>query len=60
MQWPKSVLISLVARGTTGGNLLVAPGYLLIAGSDELVALRGRGGQRPKREPEGDAVAIRD
>jgi len=51
--------ISLVARGTTGGNLLVAPGYLLIAGNDELVALRGPGGRREPREPEGDTVALR-
>ena len=28
-----------MARGATGGNLLIADGYLLIAGSDELVAL---------------------
>ena len=32
--------VSLVARGATGGNLLVAPGCLLIADSDELVAFR--------------------
>lgn len=51
--------ISLVARGTTGGNLLVAPGYLLIARSDELVALRGPGGQREERQREGDTTALR-
>ncbi len=39
-------VITLVDRGVMGGNLLAAPGYLLIAGSDELVALR-RAGTRP-------------
>jgi outer membrane protein assembly factor BamB len=36
-------VVSLAPRGATGGNLLIAPGYLLIAGSDELLALRGGG-----------------
>jgi hypothetical protein len=39
-------VIPLVDRGVLGGNLLVAPGYLLIAGSEELVALR-LAGTRP-------------
>jgi outer membrane protein assembly factor BamB len=32
--------ISLARHDTTGGNLLIAGGYLLIAGPDQLVALR--------------------
>jgi outer membrane protein assembly factor BamB len=36
--------ISLLARGVTGGNLLVGGGRLLIAGPDELVALDTYGG----------------
>jgi hypothetical protein len=51
--------ISLVARGTTGGNLLVAPGYLLIAGSDRLIALRGAGTPRGKPERQNDTIAGR-
>jgi len=41
--------VSLVTRGTTGGNLLIGGGYLLIAGSNELVALRQ--GSPPPQEP---------
>ena len=36
--------VSLVARGVTGGNLLIGGGRLLIAGPDELVALDPYGG----------------
>ena len=51
--------ISLVARDAIAGNLLVAPGYLLVAGSDELVAVRGPGGQREERQRERDTIAFR-
>lgn len=44
-------VISLATRGATGGNLLVAPGYLLIAGNDELVAFASGGGSA-KEPPE--------
>jgi len=39
--------ISLAARGLTGGNLLVADGHLLIAGGNQLTALRE--GEAPGR-----------
>jgi outer membrane protein assembly factor BamB len=47
-------VIPLVPRGATGGNLLVAPGRLLIAGSEELVALRRAGAQREPQEEHGE------
>jgi len=44
-------VFSLVAHGTTGGNLLVAPGHLLVAGSDELVVFHRTGTPDGHEEP---------
>jgi outer membrane protein assembly factor BamB len=50
--------ISLVGHGVLGGNLLVAPGYLIIAGSEALVALRLAGARSDEPEPKTDRIAF--
>jgi hypothetical protein len=54
--------IRLAPRGVGGGNLVIAPGHLLIAGPDELVALgengatgrRGGGDGQTRRQTDGE------
>ena len=50
-------VIDLVARGASGGNLLVAGGRLLIATGTELIALGPDGGRR-KGAPDGVALFL--